>query len=129
MDLEFHQLDLRYEPLRSRSPAREQRLLSSLAEVGQQTPIVVVSAAQVEKSVVIDGYKRVRLLRKLGQDTVTATAWALEEVDALLLDRKMRTADADSAPRAGVVSARAARPIPFRAVPCWPSGWSGPRAG
>jgi ParB family chromosome partitioning protein len=97
MDLEFHQLDLRYEGLRSRSPARERRLLSSLAEVGQQMPIVVVATAEPSAHVVIDGYKRVRLLRKLGQDTVRATAWALSEAEALVLERLMRTGEADSA--------------------------------
>jgi ParB family chromosome partitioning protein len=98
MDLEFQQLDLRYEELRSRSPARERRLLSSLAEVGQQTPIVVVSeAAEVLRHVVIDGYKRVRLLRKIGHDTVRATAWDLGEPEALLLERMLRAGEADSA--------------------------------
>lgn len=97
MDLEFHQLDLRYEQLRSRSPARERRLLSSLAEVGQQTPIVVVSAQEPPVYVVIDGYKRARLLRKLGQDTVRATEWELDEPDALLLERMMRAGESDSA--------------------------------
>jgi ParB family transcriptional regulator, chromosome partitioning protein len=97
MDVEFHQLDLRYEELRSRSPSRERRLLTSLAEVGQQTPIVVVSAAEAERHIVIDGYKRVRLLRRLGQDTVRATTWSLDEADALLLERMMRSGDGDSA--------------------------------
>jgi ParB-like chromosome segregation protein Spo0J len=99
MDLEFQQLDLRYEELRGRSPAGERRLLSSLAEVGQQAPIVVV-AASVEataRHVVIDGYKRVRLLRRLGQDTVRATTWDLGEAEALLLERMMRAGDADNA--------------------------------
>ena len=41
MQLEFHQLDRRWEHLRVRHPARQRRLLASLAEVGQQTPIVV----------------------------------------------------------------------------------------
>jgi DNA replication protein DnaC len=72
MDLEFHQLDLRYVELRGRSPARERRLLSSLAEVGQQAPIVVVSPVSSGRNVVIDGYKRVCLLRRLGQDMVRA---------------------------------------------------------
>ena len=49
MDLEFHQLDLRYEQLRKRSQAREKRLLLPLAEVGQQTPTVVVRAPAVLK--------------------------------------------------------------------------------
>jgi ParB-like chromosome segregation protein Spo0J len=96
MDLEFHQLDLRYEELRSRSPVQERRLLSSLAEVGQQTPIVVVSGTEASRPVVIDGYKRVRLLRRLGQDVVRATLWDLSEAEALLLERMLRTGDADS---------------------------------
>ena len=44
-DLEFHQLDLRYEGLRVRRPERERRLLASLAERGQQVPIVVIALA------------------------------------------------------------------------------------
>ena len=44
MQLEFHQLDRRWEHLRVRHAARQRRLLASLAEVGQQTPIVVVAA-------------------------------------------------------------------------------------
>ena len=43
MDLEFHQLDLRFEHLRVRRPDRERRLLASLAASGQQVPIVVVA--------------------------------------------------------------------------------------
>jgi ParB-like chromosome segregation protein Spo0J len=43
MQPEFHQLDRRSEHLRVRHPARQRRLLASLAEVGQQTPIVVVA--------------------------------------------------------------------------------------
>ena len=42
MQLEFHQLELRYERLRIVRPEPERRLLASLAEVGQQVPIVVV---------------------------------------------------------------------------------------
>jgi hypothetical protein len=44
MQLEFHQLDRPWERLRVRHPARQRRLLTSLAESGQQTPIVVVMA-------------------------------------------------------------------------------------
>ena len=36
VELEFHQLDVRYERLRVRQPARERRLLASLADAGQQ---------------------------------------------------------------------------------------------
>ena len=60
MQLEFHQLDRRWEHLRVRHPARQRRLLASLADSGQQTPIVVVAVeGQAERYVVIDGYKRI----------------------------------------------------------------------
>ena len=43
--LEFHQLDCRLEHLRVRHPLRFRRLLASLAEAGQQTPILVIQQA------------------------------------------------------------------------------------
>jgi ParB family chromosome partitioning protein len=95
MDLELGQLELRYEALRTRSARRERRLLASIAEAGQQTPIVVVRDA--ERHVVVDGYKRVRVLGQLRHDTVRATAWELVEADALVLERILRAGDADSA--------------------------------
>jgi len=42
VELEIHQLALRYERLKVVRPEPERRLLASLAEVGQQVPIVVV---------------------------------------------------------------------------------------
>ncbi len=89
MDLEFHQLDRRYENLRLRRPERERSLLASLAECGQQVPIVVVS--QEGSYLVIDGFKRLRCLQRLGTDTVGATLWDLEQSEALLLDRSQRS--------------------------------------
>jgi uncharacterized ParB-like nuclease family protein len=68
MQLEFHQLDRRWEHLRVRHPARQRRLLASLAESGQQTPIVVVAAeGQADRYVVIDGYKRIAALAQLSR--------------------------------------------------------------
>lgn len=95
MDLEFHQLDLRYEMLRRRAPEREKRLLASLAQTGQQFPIVVVANEGAHPRVVVDGYKRVRALRALKFDTVAAVVWEISEVDAVLLERLMRCADGD----------------------------------
>ena len=97
MDLEFHQLDLRYERLRRRNPRRERLLLASVAETGQQLPVVVVEGGDEGRWVLIDGYKRVRALRRLARDTVRATAWVVSEAEALLLDRLMRTAESEGA--------------------------------
>ena len=91
MDLEFHQLDRRYEDLRLRRPERERSLLASLAEQGQQVPIVVV--AQEDSYLVIDGFKRLRCMERLGMDVVHATQWDLEQSDALLLDRSQRSSE------------------------------------
>ena len=91
MQLEFHQLDRRWEHLRVRHPARQRRLLASLAEAGQQTPIVVVAAeGQPDRYVVIDGYKRIAALEQLGRDTVEAVVWPMSEAAAVLLDRSLR---------------------------------------
>ena len=60
MRLEWHQLELGLEHLRVRRPERYRRLLASLAASGQQTPIVVVAAAQPDHYMVIDGYQWVR---------------------------------------------------------------------
>ncbi|MBX3273876.1 MAG: ParB N-terminal domain-containing protein [Sandaracinaceae bacterium] len=95
MELEIAQLDRRYEPLRTRDALRERRLLSSLAAGGQQSPIVVVRAG--ERDVVVDGYKRVRALGRLGQDLVRATSWDLSELDALVLERILRAGEHGSA--------------------------------
>lgn len=95
MELDLHQLDLRYEALRKRSPRLERQLVASLAEVGQVLPIVVVEVEH-RHFVVIDGYKRVRALRRLARDRVQATVWAVQEVEALLLERLMRCAGEDA---------------------------------
>ena len=96
MELDLHQVEQRYAALRRRDARRERALLASLTDVGQLTPVVVVRGAG-DAWVLVDGYKRVRALERLHRDTVEATAWALPEVDALLLTRLMRTTEGDSA--------------------------------
>jgi ParB/RepB/Spo0J family partition protein len=102
MQLEFHQLDRRWEHLRVRHPGRQRRLLASLAESGQQTPIVVVAAeGQADRYVVIDGYKRIAALEQLGRDTVEAVAWPMSEAAAVLLDRSLRLSEHETALEVG----------------------------
>lgn len=95
MELELHQIELRYEGLRVRNARRETWLVASLAQAQQTTPVVVVR--ERERFVLIDGYKRVRALRTLKRDLVEATEWALSEPEALLFERLLRAGDADSA--------------------------------
>jgi len=97
MQLEFPQLDRRWEHLRVREPQRQRRLLASLADSGQQTPIVVVTAGPPNRYLVIDGHKRVAALEQLGRDTVEATVWAMSEAEAVLLSRSLRFSPQESA--------------------------------
>ena len=98
MELEFHQLDRRFEHLRVRDPGRHRHLLASLADAGQQTPIVVVALPGTpDRYLVIDGYKRLAALRQLGRDTVAAVAWPMSEAEALLLDRSLRMSERETA--------------------------------
>jgi ParB family chromosome partitioning protein len=102
MQLEFHQLDRRWEHLRVRHAARQRRLLASLADSGQQTPIVVVAAeGQADRYVVIDGYKRIVALEQLGRDTVEAVVWPMSEAAAVLLDRSLRLSEHETALEVG----------------------------
>ena len=102
MEVELHRLLLRYERLRKRHPRAERALLASLAEIGQQMPVVVV--ADAERFVLIDGYKRVRALRRLARDVVSATRWELEEVEALLLERGLRRGSEDALDQAWLLA-------------------------
>ena len=102
MQLEFHQLERRWEHLRVRHAGRQRRLLASLAEVGQQTPIVVVAAeGAADRYVVIDGYKRIAAWEQLGRDTVEAVVWPMSEAAAVLLDRSLRLSEHETALEVG----------------------------
>ncbi|MBK7578565.1 MAG: ParB N-terminal domain-containing protein [Myxococcales bacterium] len=59
MDLELHQLDRRYEALRTTSRERDSRVVASLARDGQQLPVVVIAATDAGRHILVDGYKRV----------------------------------------------------------------------
>jgi ParB family chromosome partitioning protein len=102
MQLEFHQLDRCWEHLRVRHPARQRRLLASLAESGQQSPIVVVAAeGEADRYIVIDGYKRIAALEQLGRDAVEAVVWPMSEAAAVLLDRSLRLSEHETALEVG----------------------------
>lgn len=95
MQLELSQLDRRYEALRKENPRREKRLLASIAELGQQSPVVVVVGEPAGRYILVDGYKRARALCKLRCDMVRALQWDLPEADALVVERLMRESEAD----------------------------------
>lgn len=82
MEVDLHRLELRHEDLRIRDGARRRRLIASIAEVGQQVPVVAITEG--ERLVLIDGYLRVEALQRLGRDRVRAIAWPVTEPEALV---------------------------------------------
>src|ERR1019366_674522 len=102
MQLEFHQLDLRWEHLRVREPHRQRRLLASLAESGQQTPIVVVlSQDNCERYLVIDGHKRIAGPKKRAGDGWKEAGGPRGGPEALWLDGPLRFSSKKSAREKG----------------------------
>ncbi len=97
MNLEFSQIELRYEKLRRRNTKKERQLVASLAENGQLLPAVVVGGENTCTYVLLDGYKRARGLKSLRHDTMRVILWDLAEVDALLLERLMSTTEFNGA--------------------------------
>lgn len=91
VDVDLHQLELRHDDLRIRGGDRRRRLIASVAELGQQVPVIVI--AERERLVLIDGYLRVEALRRLGRDTVLATAWPVSEPEALLHHRHLAASE------------------------------------
>ena len=84
VQVDLDALDLRYAKLRTKRPAVEKRLLVSLEEAGQQSPVIVVAAEEPGRWVLIEGRKRVRALRRLKADAVKAVVWELAPAEALI---------------------------------------------
>ena len=86
MELEFHQISLKYSGLRISMKGFQSRLTASLASEGQLHPVQVVTTTGAGEAsyVLIDGYRRVAGLQTLGRDTVESMLLPLEEPAALL---------------------------------------------
>jgi ParB family transcriptional regulator, chromosome partitioning protein len=87
MDLEIAQLSLRYAGLRIRDASQLAKLVASLAEYGQQTPVLV--QADGDARVLIDGYRRVEGLRDLARDLVRAVVVQISAVEALVMGHQL----------------------------------------
>jgi hypothetical protein len=87
VEVDLHQLELRHRDLRIHDGEQRRRMIGSVAEIGQQVPVVVIRDA--DRLVLIDGYLRVEALRRLHRDTAIATTWPVTEVDALVHHRHL----------------------------------------
>lgn len=98
MELEFHQMAMKYEGLRILMPGCQARLMASLAEQGQHNPVLVVpEGSGSDGYVLIDGYRRVSALRALCRDTVSALELPFGEPGALIFRHCQESARSRSA--------------------------------
>jgi hypothetical protein len=76
-EIELSSLDLRYEGLRLKAAALEERLLGSIAQRGIEEPLEGVEVK--ERSVLLNGFKRYRCARKLRLATVPYASLGSDE--------------------------------------------------
>jgi ParB family transcriptional regulator, chromosome partitioning protein len=89
LDVDLHLLELRFAGSRLLEPQAVERLVRSIERDGQIVPCIVVGssssdAAGAERLVLIDGYRRVAALRRLGRDRASIELWPCEVAEAVL---------------------------------------------
>jgi ParB-like chromosome segregation protein Spo0J len=96
IELDLHRLELRFADSRLVEPQAVARLVQSIERCGQIVPCIVVATpdgrdgddgegSDPRALVLIDGYRRVGALRRLGRDTVSVERWGCDLTSALLL--------------------------------------------
>ncbi len=89
LDLDLHRLELRFAGSRLLEPRAVARIAHSIERCGQIVPCIVVAVpggagGELEQLVLIDGYRRIAALRRLGRDTASVERWTCDVTDALL---------------------------------------------
>ena len=82
-EIEISQLRLRYAHTRIEWPERVLALASSMERFGQILPVIVLRE-EGNSFVLIDGYLRVKAMKRCGRDTVVAEIWECKEEEALV---------------------------------------------
>jgi ParB family transcriptional regulator, chromosome partitioning protein len=85
IEVEWHQLELRYQSLRIHTASAVRHLMLSIHSYGLLAPITVTASGVSDRPwVVVDGYLRILALKALGGDLITATVWQIDVAEALL---------------------------------------------
>ena len=85
IEVEWHQLELRYQSLRIHTGAAVRHLMVSIHSYGLLVPITVIASGVSDCPwVVIDGYLRILAFKALRRDLIHATVWPIDAAEALL---------------------------------------------
>lgn len=82
-EVDLHRLDLRFAAARLIEPRAIDALARSIEQSGQLIACIAVPDAD-GRLILIDGYRRVQALRRLGRDTAQVDTWNCELAQALL---------------------------------------------
>src|SRR5215470_1224190 len=89
LEVDLHLLELRFSGARLIEPQAVERLARTIERDGQIVPLIVVgspgsSEAGTQRLVLIDGYRRVAALRRLGRDRAFVERWPCDLAEAVL---------------------------------------------
>lgn len=91
LDVDLHQLELRFAGARLIEPQVVEKLARSIERDGQIVPLIVVGGSSNSSEakdggrlVLIDGYRRVAALRRLGRDRACVERWPCEVAEAVM---------------------------------------------
>jgi len=84
LEIDLHRLELRFAGARLVDPHAVERLARSIERCGQIVPCITVDGSAGGSAVLIDGYRRVAALRRLGRDTARVERWTCDLAEALI---------------------------------------------
>jgi ParB-like chromosome segregation protein Spo0J len=82
-EFDLHRLELRFAPTRIEDAHAVQRLADSIQDCGQRVACIAAGDPQDARVVLIDGYRRVAALARLGRDTAQVQCWRCPPEHAL----------------------------------------------
>lgn len=83
MEIDLHRLELRFAALRIDDACAVRRLAESIMAHGQLVECVAAGASEDTSLVLVDGYRRVAALKRLGRDTARVQCWSCSVDQAL----------------------------------------------
>jgi len=83
-EVDLHRLELRFAGARLLEPRAIESLARSIEQSGQLIACIAVPDAENNRLILVDGYRRVLALRRLGRDTARVESWACDLAQALL---------------------------------------------
>ena len=82
--LDLHRLELRFASARLHEPQAVEQLARSIERCGQIIPCIAVPDPGSERLVLVDGYRRIAALRRLGRDTAQVERWTCDLAQGLI---------------------------------------------